>query len=387
MTLRTFLTPLLVGFGFSLLCVNARADLSGEVLSVLRDIEQEANGLVPPTALRYWVEMQKGGPRSYTEGHPIDAVTRGTLETVASRPQCSSAIRERIRNLLRTNRASASEIRSVVVEFLGQVEEKIGETEDLSRLRYDFKDQAKILERLYQNTNPPWYTFEAFTTSEFLGLTAIPLNIYGISDEISHADAHVLTPKQFLFHDELHSVAMISTQDEEMAARKIVPGTVEYYRAVLDRIRFTRSFVKWSEQFADPVERQIIRTLWFDAFHDFFKTLAPFRNYYPTEANLREYIGRRVTSDTLINLYERIRLRRGLDHKNRFTPGDFLAYDATNASEFTPERIMDAYRKLGTFAHFDESRDGDRFWREVKRKFANLGYMCRAWFQPYEKIF
>ncbi len=365
---------------FLALAAAARADDARE--AALQTIEVEAAGVVPADALSFWLFMQRQGNPSPGDAVALDPVTEATLRKLqTSRPS------DDIARVLEQRSVSMLQLRALVLSYLGKVESELKAGGKVSKVKMDFVDVGKVLSAIHGSGHPVWYTTASFTPSQFVGLMALPLSIGGISEKVKNTDGYELPPVEFLFHDELHAVGMIATQQEELKRTAVHAGSAEYYEAVLQRIRYTKRFLAWVETVPDTLDRRVLRMMWFDAFRDFYPEKAPWRTYTMSEDNLNRYIGRHLSDDAVLKIFERVKYRFGKSNYNRFAPGDLFPRSEKNPEQFTFERVARNYRKFAEFAGYDAKLHGDRFWNELVRKAKGLRYACQYLLLPYEKVY
>lgn len=316
---------------------------------LLARIETEARGLVPEEPLRFWMHQQRFGADDVTTETPLDPSTEKTITKILA-TESDPALRAEAEDLLRTRKVSVLRLRALVLGHLGGVEDGLRKTGATKKAKLDFIDELHVLRQLNERTNPLWYSDSYFNINDFLGLMAMPLNIVGISRQVMHADGFELPPVEFAYHDELHALGMIPAQTEELALRNVARGSPAFYELVLERLRFSKDFVAYANGLPDPVERQILKTLWFDAFHDYFPVRSPYyRNYYVSPENLLKYVATHVTEQGKMRLTEKVRAMIGRSTFNRFVPGDFLPPSAKDQEQYSKERILAGFRRLQSF--------------------------------------
>lgn len=319
---------------------------------LLQKIQTEARGLVPDSALDHWVALQTQGEVGFQTKVALDKANEQTLTKMLEKVgNTNLSLQKRIEAVLDAKLVSAEEMRTLALEFSSQQEEKLRGAGLVKKLKPDFLDEGAMVKKIYARGMPHWYTFESFSINQFSKLLALPIQVVGISDLVNHADGYELPPREFLFHDELHSLAAVSAQEEALLKARIRPGSVEFYEKILERVRFTKRFMEWADGLEDPVEKRIVKALWFDAFHEQFAKKWPIhphhQNYDVTPQSLAEYVKKNRPSEG-----KKLRLPTYFQQNpaERFVPGDFLAPGSKDQAKFTPDAIEKAFQELDGFS-------------------------------------
>lgn len=319
---------------------------------LLTQIQLEAQGLVPAEALDQWLHYQKSRPNNMEAETPLSATDEKLLRDLLQKwgSQMDESLRTEIEDILKTRKTSVFAMRTIVQAFAARSEMKLRKEGATRKSKLDFLDEINVVKQLYRFTDPYWFTSSELTPSSFVGLLALPINVVALSEKVNFADGFELPPIEFMYHDELHSLGMISAQDQELRSRSIAPGSIEYYHLILERVRFTKKFVEWTKTLPDPVDRRIAKALWFDAFHEYFPVRRPYyQNFAVTVENLTKYVDNHLNENHQFHLSERLKIVLGKSILDRFVPGDFLAPNSKDSELFNAERVRGVFQMLRTF--------------------------------------
>ncbi len=332
------------------------APRSGSVESIqntLKKIEVEASDVVPKDALKYWLTLQRAflrspGIEASSVQFALTEDTRGTLHTIAAGLVNDPRSVQDATSALERGTISLEEMRKLSVSYAEEMELRLKGTPALNGVKTLFKRRDFIFEATANLQNPHWYTRQAFSIEEFIGLTAIPIEVCGLSEQVLFADGEKMPPTQFLFHDELHAKGLIESETEHFRTNKIALGSPEYYESVLDRVRLFRDFHAALSTVPNERTRSLLRIIWFDAFHDFFINQSPYRNLVVERESLARYVDRRMATNSVQRSLDRFLYRFGLGRFSRFRPGDILP--STSKISYKTQEIESALTWLKDFA-------------------------------------
>jgi hypothetical protein len=321
------------------------------ISALLDSIREEGRAVVPQRALDYWLHLQQRGATTMDTKVALDAGTEETLTRIsAALPEAETALRTSVAQALQRRELSARELRSIVMEHLAAVEDPLHRLGATRKTKADFIDEGRILAELYDGTSPHWYTFEPLDVDAFVRLSPLPLHPIGLEHVVRVADGYEMPPVEFAHHDELHALGRLAGERDRLLRKGMLPGTEDFYRDVLERVRFTKRFLAWTGGLP-TADQEIVKALWFDAFHEYFPKKWPLYRYHhnlpASLENLRYYASLHMNSAGSLRPYKRLERAFGLGTFRRLGPrfnSDQVVYGLGLVSRFVFETELSANR-------------------------------------------